>query len=119
MGGLVVERALDAVALGKEIFQIALVAVLKGAAVGAERFDQMVDLEGERIGVVDHELGPHLRIEVCHAGEVAVAAGRKAVVDLGGRALNIGVGDDVRELACKGDDAVVLGGARYTELAKA
>ena len=79
----------------------------------------MVDLEGERIGVVDHELGPHLRVEVRHAGEVAVAAGRKAVVDLGSGALNVGVGDDVRELARKGDDAVVLGGAGYAELAKA
>lgn len=54
-----------------------------------------------------------------HAGEVAIATGRKAVVDLGGRALNIGVGDDVRELARKGDDAVVLGGAGHAELAKA
>ena len=87
MGGLVVERALDAVALGKEILQIALVAVLERTAVGAKRLDQMVDLEGERVGVVDHELGPHLRVEVRHAGEIAVATGRKAVVDLGGRAL--------------------------------
>ena len=39
VGGLVVECALNAVALGKEILQIALVAVLKGAAVGAERVD--------------------------------------------------------------------------------
>ena len=39
VGGLVVECALNVVALGKEILQIALVAVLKGAAVGAERFD--------------------------------------------------------------------------------
>ena len=79
----------------------------------------MVDLEGERIGVVDHELGPHLRIEVRHAGEVAVAAGRKTVVNLSGRAFNVGVGYHVRKLACKGDDAVVLGSAGHAELAKA
>ncbi len=49
VGGLVVECALNAVALGKEILQIALVAVLERTAVGAKRFDQMVDLEGERV----------------------------------------------------------------------
>ena len=119
VGGLVVERALDAVALGKEVLQIALIAVLKRAAVGAERLDQMVDLEGESVSVVNHELGPHLRVEMRHAGEVAVAAGRKAVVDLGGRAFDVGVGDDVRKLACKGNHAVVLGGAGHAELAKA
>ena len=80
MGGLVIERALDAVSLGKKILQIALVAVLERTAVGAERLDPMVDLEGECVGVVDHELGPHLRVEVRHAGEIAVATGRKAVV---------------------------------------
>ena len=75
VGGLVVECALDAVALGKENLQIALVAVLERTAVGAERLDQVVDLEGKRVGVVDHELGPHLRVEVRHAGEIAVATG--------------------------------------------
>ena len=119
MGGLVVECALNAVALGKEILQIALVAVLKGAAVGAERFDKMVDLEGERVGVVDHELGPHLRVEVRHTGEIAIATGRKAVVDLGSGAFDVGVGYHVRKLAREGDDAVVLGGAGHAELAKA
>ena len=75
MGALVVECALDAIALGKEILKITLVAVLERTAVGAERIDQMVDLEGESVGVVNHELGPHLRVEVCHAREVAVATG--------------------------------------------
>ena len=79
----------------------------------------MVDLEGKRVGVVDHELGPHLRVEVRHAGEIAVATGRKTVVDLGGRALYVGVGHHVRKLAREGDDAVVLGGAGHAELAKA
>ena len=79
----------------------------------------MVDLEAERVGVVDHELGPHLRVEVRHAGEIAIATGRKAVVDLGGGALYVGVGHHVRKLAREGDDAVVLGGGGHAELAKA
>ena len=78
----------------------------------------MVDLEGESVGVVNHELGPHLRVEVGHAREVAVATGREAVVDLGGGALYVGVGHHVRELARKGDHAVVLGGGGHAELAK-
>ena len=51
----------------------------------------MVDLEGKCVGVVNHELGPHLRVEVRHAGKVAVATGRKAVVNLGSRAFDVGV----------------------------
>ena len=54
VGGLVVERALDAVALGKEILKITLVAVLERTAVGAKRLDQVVDFEGKCVGVVDH-----------------------------------------------------------------
>lgn len=48
-----------------------------------------------------------------------IATGRKAVVDLGSGAFDVGVGYNVRKLAREGDDTVVLGGAGHAELAKA
>ena len=59
VGALVVERALDAIALGKKVLKITLVAVFERAAVGAERIDQMVDLEGKASSIMrsDHICG--------------------------------------------------------------
>ena len=57
--------------------------------------------------VFQKELGPHLGAQPCDAGHILVAAGRKALVLRGRRALDIRIRDYVRHLRGESDHLVV------------
>ena len=76
----VVERAFDAVTICEQGLECISVAIDERATHVFEVTLERRDLIREAIGILNHELGPHMRIEVRHAREIPVAAGREPVV---------------------------------------
>ena len=94
-------------ALLQQIVQPLSILGPQGVAVVRQVADQLFQLGGEEVLIVQKQLSPHVLIQTGHPGHILKAAGGKASALLGLRRLHIGAGDDMGQLGSKGDDAVV------------
>ena len=103
----IVQRFLAHASLPQYRFQRRGVVPGEGVAVLVQAQDQVVQRGQQQIIVFEEQLGPHDFVHAGHAGHVEKAAGGETLVLGGEGILDVGAGDDVRQLAGVGDHPVM------------
>ena len=106
-------------ALLQQIVQPLSILGPQGVAVVRQVADQLFQLGGEEVLIVQKQLCPHVLIQTGHPGHILKAAGGEAAALLRLGRLDVGARDDVRELRGKGNDAVMLLGIGEGQARKA
>src|SRR5699024_5388073 len=73
-GFLLSQLFLALAAVAQQRGQVFAVARADGAAVFVQMGDDFVNLSGKRLGIAQKQLAPHGFVELCHAGQILVAA---------------------------------------------